>query len=79
MRKEAKYKWTEEHRLKFHKIVLPFDKNMISVYMNEDKPFILTTVSKNHAIASILSQLNDENEKKIIRFVIRTLKESEIN
>ena len=78
-RKDVKFKWQECHSLAFHKIINAFDNCMILAYVDKDKPFILTTDASNYAIAAILSQLDDKKEERIVCFVSRTLKGSEIN
>ena len=59
LKRVKKYEWTEEHEKAFNKIKNLFDKNIILKYAHPGRSFILTTDASDHAIAAVLSQMND--------------------
>ena len=59
LKKDKKYEWTDEHEKAFNKIKNLFDENIILKYVDPGRPFILTTDASDHAIAAVLSQMND--------------------
>ena len=77
LKTDKKYEWTDEHEKAFNKMKNLFDENIILKYADPGHSFIFTTDASDHAIAAVLSQMNDQNEEQIVTFISRTIKGSE--
>ena len=78
LKKGARFIWTEKQQTAFDTIKEKFQKDLILMHPNPNRSYILYTDSSNAAIGGALAQLHDFGEEKIITFVSRTLKPSEV-
>ena len=79
LRKGVKYKWTDEHEKAFENVKKLFLKEKVLVIPDLNKQYILTCDGSKYAIGSVLSQIDDNGEEKIITCISRTLKASELS
>ena len=78
-RKHIRYKWEEQPEKAFSSLIGTFIEVKTLAFPDVNKPYILRTDASDFAISAILSQLDDNNEEKIIICVSRTLKGPELN
>ena len=78
-KEKLKFSWKDEHQLAFDNLKKSFLEQKTIAYPNVKLPFFLTTDASGFAISAILSQLDENNEEKIILCVSRVLRAAELN
>ena len=78
LKKGVDYVTDDEMKKTFQRLKLIFAENLVLKFADPSKPYILTTDGSGYAIGVMLSQLNNEGDKEVVIFILRTLKGSEI-
>ena len=78
-RKNIRFKWQEKHQKAFEQLIKKFIEEKTLAFPDKNKPYILRTDASGFAISAILSQIDENDEEKIIIRVSRTLKGPELN
>ena len=78
-RKNIRFKWKENHQEAFESLINKFIELKTLAFPDPMKPYILRTDESGFAISAILSQMDENNEEKIIISVSRSLKGPELN
>ena len=72
-KKNTKFIWSEECAKAFQKLKDILLSDVILTYPNTQKPYRLYTDASNYAIGSILVQLDDEGNEKVIQYLSHAL------
>lgn len=79
-RKGIPFQWSEQHENDFQNLRTELSaKNLVLQFPDFSKEFFLNTDASDYAIGSVLSQEDNEGNRKPIAFASRTLNKAEIN
>ena len=78
LKKNARFKWTEDHQKAFETLKSALTKPPILAYPDFEKNFILQTDASNEAVGAVLSQVHDGIERPV-GFASRSLIKAERN
>ena len=79
LKKDVRWKWTDEERKAFSEIKKNFIDNVMLSYPCLSKPYYLNSDASFNAISCELFQYDDEDNRRPIAFYSRTLTQSEKN
>ncbi|CAF1149257.1 unnamed protein product, partial [Brachionus calyciflorus] len=79
LRKNQKFIWTTECEKSFNNLINALTNSPILIYPNFKKDFILATDASGIGIGAILSQLDENNQERVIAYASRSLKPAERN
>ena len=76
-KKNPKFKWTTAAQNAFEYLKQKIIEEPILAQPNYDKPFILATDASDYAIGGILGQLDENGKERIVKFLHKTLSQTE--
>ena len=76
-KKNPKFKWTTAAQNAFEYLKQKIIEEPILARPNYDKPFILATDAFDYAISGILRQLDENGKERIVKFLHKTLSQTE--
>ena len=76
-KKNPKFKWTPAAQTAFEYLKQKIIEEPILTRPNYDKPFILATDASDYAIGGILGQLDENGKERIVKFLHKTLSQTE--
>lgn len=79
MRKDVKFKWSEECQAAFEQLKTTLTSPPVLAYPDNSKPFVLTTDASGTALGFILGLFGDNGVKRVIAFGGRSLNKFERN
>ena len=79
MRKDVPYEWKEEQQKAFELLKQKLIEAPILTHPNFDKLFLIYTDASGIGLGAILSQKDDQNRERVIRYASRRTNETESN
>jgi ribonuclease HI len=79
LKKETKFKWSDECQQAFEKIKEEFQKANTLAFPDPDKAYLLYTDASDHAIGATLNQLDDHGNLALLACFSKKLGPAEIN
>lgn len=79
MRKDVKFKWSEECQAAFEQLKTALTSPPVLAYPDNSKSFVLTTDASGTALGFILGQFDDNGVERVIAFGGRSLNKFERN
>lgn len=79
LKKGVSWKWTPAHQASFENVKKKFLETVMIQYPDFTKPMFLQTDSSGYGIGAVLFQKDNEMREKVIAFISRALKGSELS
>ena len=79
LRKDVKWKWETQHQEAFERVKMLFINTVVLKHPLPNVPYQLLTDSSDYALDAILTQVDEDDNQKIVACASRKLKGPEIN
>jgi hypothetical protein len=79
LRKSEAYKWLDQHQQAFKTLKQRLISSPILVHPDFDQPFMIFTDASATGLGAILSQKDDEDRERVVRYASRRTSDSERN
>ena len=79
MQKNIKWEWRDTEKHAFENVKELFEKHIVLVHPDPNKPYILRTDANNNTLGAALGQIDDDGDERLITCKNRTLRPSELS